>query len=128
MADPDSVPAANLPEAEEEAARRVQHQWRITHRLSFGMQHKAGLVKRASELIFNKGDLATCCVIEHPESSDGAPSIWEIGAVAVFVCARPRSKVDSGTSNDAVAEARGGVLTEFACVRRSVRRVEGPTL
>lgn len=62
LATPDAVVGVSLPEADEHATANIRHDWKVTHRLSLGMQRPDGTVKRATELIFRKGDFVEVLV------------------------------------------------------------------
>ena len=41
----------------------IQHDWKVVHRISLGMQLPDGNIGTASELVFNKGDFVEVSVI-----------------------------------------------------------------
>lgn len=67
--------AVTLPDADEETVQKVKHDWKVTHRLSLGVQRNNGRVGRATEVIFKKGDfvevLVYADVVTYINAEDG---------------------------------------------------------
>lgn len=54
--------SVKLPDADSQAMRRIADDWKVSHRLSLGMQNAAGAIVKASDMVFSKGDFVEVSV------------------------------------------------------------------
>lgn len=62
ISDPHSVQGVPLSDADQASVHDIRHDWKVAHRLSLAMQRPDGSVKRATELVFKKGDFVEVLV------------------------------------------------------------------
>ena len=56
MTAPDDVQNVALPEADKEAIRDIQHDWRVDHRIDLYTQKENGSLRKTSNIAFARGD------------------------------------------------------------------------
>lgn len=57
-----SLTSVSLPAQDKAAMSAIEHDWRVGHRLSLGMQRDDGSICRAKEIVFAKGDFVEVSV------------------------------------------------------------------